>query len=109
MATHPKPESGSATRRAQADDSARVIRALTMCSAVPPPHAEVRTELHDAAREYVGQCTVDGLPPARTSIEIERLIVRSGVPYRHHVRRDFTERLTEQVVRWCLDAYYVGE
>ncbi|HWZ60198.1 MAG TPA: hypothetical protein VNW46_14570 [Gemmatimonadaceae bacterium] len=64
-------------------------------------------ELRDAVREQVAHLRDQGEPPERVLVEIKRELqesqVRTGVP-----RGDDQafRTLSDQVVRWCIEAYY---
>ena len=67
-------------------------------------------ELRDAIREQVLHLRSQGEPPERVLVEIKRELqeaqVRTAAP-----RGDepALRALTDQVVRWCIEAYYRGD
>jgi hypothetical protein len=89
-------------------------------SAVPLSHAAQRfalaiehsdgseiatTELRDAACTYVRELRAQSLPPEQVLIQVKRLI--AVVPSHPHGENDDARRhLQQQVITWCIEAYY---
>jgi len=67
-------------------------------------------ELRDAVREQVAHLRDQGEPPERVLVEIKRELqesqTRTGAP---RGDEQALRALADQVVRWCIEAYYRGD
>ena len=66
------------------------------------------TEMRDAARAYVRELRAQSLPPERVLVCVKRLI--AIVPAHPHDEDDDARRhLLEQVITWCIEAYFSAD
>jgi cell division protein ZapA (FtsZ GTPase activity inhibitor) len=102
--------SGSRVRRPRLSSGA--LRRLDIALRLAGPDGDEAgiAELRDAVCEQVMHLRAQGEPPERVLVEIKREIqeaqTRVNTP-----RGDepALRTLTDQVVRWCIDAYYRGD
>jgi hypothetical protein len=103
-------QSGSVARRPRLSSGAlrRLDIAIRLAGSGGDPAG--LAELRDAVREQVIHLRDQGEPPERVLVEIKRELqesqTRTGVP---RVDELALRGLADQVVRWCIEAYYRGD
>jgi hypothetical protein len=102
----------SVTRARRPRLSSGALRRLDIALRLVGPDGDATglAELRDAVREQVTHLRAQGEPPERVLVEIKREMqeaqIRVNAP-----RGDEPplRTLTDQVVRWCIEAYYRGD
>jgi hypothetical protein len=100
------PFTNTVTRRPRLSSGALRRLDIALRLAAPGDPAGM-AELRDAVREQVTHLRSQGEPPERVLVEIKREIQEALTRVNAPRDDEFALRpLTDQVVRWCIEAYY---